>query len=95
MTSNSRQLVRAGEDVDDIYEGLTTEDIKTAADTLRPIYETANGVTGYVSYEVSPTLANDTDGTIAAAHRYFKLIDRPNLMIKVPAHPQACPLSNS
>jgi transaldolase len=85
------QLTRAGADVDAIYEGLTSEDIKTAADRLRPIYEKSNGVTGYVSYEVLPTLAHDTEGTIAAAHRYFKLIDRPNLMIKVPGTPEGLP----
>ncbi|HEX4210706.1 MAG TPA: transaldolase family protein, partial [Candidatus Binataceae bacterium] len=69
------KLVGAGADVDAIYEGLTTEDIKTAADHLRPIYEKSNGFTGYVSYEVLPALAHDTERTIAAAHRYFKLID--------------------
>ena len=85
------KLVRAGADVDAIYEGLTTEDIKTAADRLRPIYEKSNGFTGYVSYEVLPALAHDTDKTIAAARRYFKLIDRPNLMIKVPGTPEGLP----
>lgn len=79
------QLVRAGKSVEDIYEALTTDDIKAAADKLRPIYDSSEGRTGYVSYEVSPLLAHDTDGTVAAAHRYFKLIDRPNLMIKVPS----------
>ena len=85
------KLVRAGADVDAIYEGLTTEDIKTAADRLRPIYEKSNGFTGYVSYEVLPALAHDTDKTISAARRYFKLIDRPNLMIKVPGTPEGLP----
>jgi transaldolase / glucose-6-phosphate isomerase len=81
------QLVAAGDNVEGIYEGLTTMDIKTAADTLRPIYDRTEGRTGYVSYEVSPLLANETDATLAAARRYHKLIDRPNLMIKVPARP--------
>jgi transaldolase len=85
------KLVESGAGVDAIYEALTTDDIKTAADRLRPIYEESNGLTGYVSYEVMPTLAHDTDGTIAAAHRYFKMIDRPNLMIKVPGTPEGLP----
>src|ERR1700684_1217948 len=85
------QLVRAGKSLDDIYEALTTDDIKAAADKLRPIYAASEGRTGYVSYEVSPLLANDTSGTVAAAHRYFKMIDRPNLMIKVPSTPAGIP----
>jgi transaldolase len=85
------QLVRAGRNIDEIYEALTTEDIKAAADKLRPIYDSSEGRTGYVSYEVSPLLAHDTQGTVAAAHRYFKLIDRPNLMIKVPSTPAGIP----
>lgn len=86
-----RKLVDANEDLDHIYEGLTTTDIKTAADALRPTYDRSEGRTGFVSYEVSPLLANDTDATLAAARRYHKLIDRPNLMIKVPATPAGVP----
>jgi len=79
------ELARANASIDEIYEGITTADIKTAADALRPIYDKSQGRDGFVSYEVSPLLANDTDGTIAAARRYFALIDRPNVMIKVPS----------
>jgi transaldolase len=86
-----KELVRANKSIDDIYEALTTTDIKVAADKLRPIYDSSEGRTGYVSYEVSPLLAHDTDGTVAAAHRYFKMIDRPNLMIKVPSTPAGIP----
>lgn len=86
-----KELARAGKDVNQIYEELTIADIKTAADALRPVYERTKGHTGYVSYEVSPLLANDTDGTIAAARRYVKLIDRPNLMVKVPSTPAGIP----
>jgi transaldolase len=78
-------LVRGQRSVDEIYEALTTNDIKRAADALRPLYEATDGRDGFVSYEVSPKLANDTIGTIAAARRYFELIGRPNLMVKVPA----------
>jgi transaldolase len=85
------QLARAGKSVEEIYEALTTDDIKVAADKLRPIYDRSNGRTGYVSYEVSPLLAHDTAGTVAAAHRYASMIDRPNLMIKVPSTPAGIP----
>lgn len=81
-------LALAGKNADEIYEILTTDDIKTACDALRPLYDASGGRNGFVSYEVSPRLAaQDAQGTIDAAHRYFKLIDRPNLMIKVPATP--------
>jgi transaldolase len=86
-----KELVRADKSIDDIYEALTTTDIKAAADKLRPIYDSSEGRTGYVSYEVSPLLAHDTDGTVTAAHCYFKMIDRPNLMIKVPSTPAGIP----
>ncbi len=85
------QLARAGKSVEEIYEALTTDDIKVACDKLRPIYDRTQGRTGYVSYEVSPLLANDTDGTIASARRYAAMIDRPNLMIKVPSTPAGIP----
>jgi transaldolase len=86
-----KQLARAGKSVEEIYEALTTDDIKLAADKLRPIYDRSEGRTGYVSYEVSPLLANDTDGTIAAARRCASMINRPNLMIKVPSTPAGIP----
>src|SRR5277367_5452002 len=85
------QLVQNGAGVDAIYEALTTDDIKTAADRLRPIWERSKGLTGYVSYEVMPGLAHDTEGTLKAAHHFFELIDRPNLMIKVPGTPEGIP----
>jgi transaldolase len=85
------ELVRNQKNADEIYEVLTTDDIKHAADALRPLYDTTDGRNGFVSYEVSPGLANDTDGTIAGARRYFELIDRPNLMVKVPATPAGLP----
>jgi transaldolase/glucose-6-phosphate isomerase len=66
------------------YEALAIEDIKTAADTLRPVYDRLGGKDGYVSLEVSPYLADDTDGTIAEAARLWKAVDKPNLMIKIP-----------
>lgn len=72
-------------DVKTLYESLAIADIQAAADLMRPIYDRTDGVDGYVSLEVAPTLADDTDGTIAEARRLFATVNRPNLMIKVPA----------
>lgn len=85
------QLVRQGKDVEEIYEALTIQDIQAACDVLRPLYDASAGKHGYVSYEVSPELANDTAGTIDAARRYWKRIARPNVMIKVPSTPPGLP----
>jgi transaldolase len=68
-----------------IFEKLAIDDIKAAADVLRPVYDESKGHDGYVSLEVSPELAHDTSGTIADAMRLWPAVDRPNLMIKVPA----------
>ena len=70
---------------------LVLEDIASAADLLRVVYDRTAGVDGYVSLEVRPTLAMDTEGTIAEARRLFRTLDRPNIMIKVPATPQGIP----
>src|SRR5258708_31204194 len=86
-----RELAPSGKSVDEIYEALSMTDIKMAADSFRPLYDQSDGIYGYISYEVSPTLANDTDGTIAAARRYWALLARPNVMIKVPSTPAGIP----
>jgi len=78
-------LVEDGKSVEEIYETLTLEDIRRAADILRPVYDQSNVEDGYISLEVSPTLANDTNGTVAEAIRLFNELDRPNIMIKIPA----------
>ncbi len=75
----------------DIFEGLAIADIQDAADALRPVYDSSAGGDGYVSLEVSPHLAHDTDGTIEEAHRLWERVDRPNLMIKVPATEEGMP----
>lgn len=85
------ELVAAGMPVDQIYEALAIDDIRAAADMLRPVYETTDGADGYVSLEVSPQLAHDTSGTVAEARRLFAIIGRPNVMIKVPATPEGIP----
>jgi transaldolase len=66
-----KELAPTGKTVDEIYEALSMQDIRLAADAFRPLYDRTGGTHGYISYEVSPTLANDTDGTIAAARRYW------------------------
>ncbi|RMF75047.1 MAG: transaldolase, partial [Planctomycetota bacterium] len=86
-----RQLAREGADARAIYTALATRDITEAADTLRPVYDETQGRDGYVSIEVDPALAHDTDGTLAEARRWFQSIDRPNVMIKVPATPEGVP----
>jgi transaldolase len=85
------QLVGQGKNVEEIYEALTIQDIQTACDVLRPLYDSSASKHGYVSYEVSPELADDTAGTIDAARRYWKRIARPNVMIKVPSTPAGLP----
>ena len=75
----------------ELYEALALEDIQRAADILRPVYDRTAGVDGYVSLEVSPALAHDTAGTIVEARRLFGALDRPNILIKVPATPAGIP----
>lgn len=77
--------------VDEIYEQLVLEDIAEAADILYPVYESSGGLDGYVSLEVRPTLAADTEGSVAEARRLFYLLGRENVMIKVPATPPGIP----
>ncbi len=86
-----RELAVAGHDAGAIYEALAVRDIGEAADHLRHVYSETNGRDGYVSLEVSPKLAHDTQGTVAEARRLFAAVDRPNLMIKVPATEEGLP----
>lgn len=84
-------LIARGADVMPIYEALVVEDIRAACDLFADLYADSDGEDGYVSLEVSPQLAGDTAGTIAEAQRLFDMVDRPNLMIKVPATPAGIP----
>src|SRR5690606_25166988 len=86
-----QQLVVEGADDEEIYEALAVEDIKMATDLFRPVFDETKGQDGYVSLEVNPRLAYDTEGTIAEAKRYFGELNRPNLMIKVPATKEGIP----
>jgi transaldolase len=81
-------LVDTGMDVPEIYESLVVPDIRDAADLLMPTYEKTAGADGYVSLEVSPTLAYDMNETMVEARRLYDLVNRDNLMIKVPATPE-------
>jgi transaldolase / glucose-6-phosphate isomerase len=78
-------LAESGLTTEAIYEALAIQDIQQAADLLEPVFEQSNGIDGYVSLEVSPTLAHDTEGTIKEARRLHKAVARKNLMVKVPA----------
>jgi transaldolase len=80
-----RNLARAGRSTMEIYEALAIADIAEACDVLRPVYNETHGRDGFVSLEVNPHLANETDATVAEARRLFGAVNRPNLMIKVPA----------
>jgi transaldolase/glucose-6-phosphate isomerase len=75
----------------ELYEMLAVEDIQRAADELRSVYDRLDGIDGYVSLEVSPYLASDTDATVAEARRLWAMVDRPNLMVKVPGTPAGVP----
>jgi transaldolase len=81
----------AGNEAKETYETLAIEDIQAAADLLRPIYNRTSAADGYASLEVNPALAHDTEGTVAEARRLFAALDRPNVMIKVPATPEGIP----
>jgi transaldolase len=74
-----------------VYEQLAAEDIRGAADALRPVYDRTDGRDGYVSFEVSPHLARDSAGSVAEARRLWKEVDRPNLFIKIPGTAEGVP----
>ena len=77
--------------VQEAYESLVLQDIRDTADLLHPVYERTGGADGYVSLEVSPGLAHDTEGTVAEAKRLFAALGHRNVMIKVPATPEGIP----
>ncbi len=85
----------AGKSVIEIYEALVFEDVRNACDILRPVYDETNGLDGYVSIEVPPNLARDTEKTLAEAKRYFAAVNRPNVMIKIPGTPEGLPAVES
>ena len=86
-----RQMVRAGKDTQQIVDELIVRDIQDAADVFRPVWEKTSAADGFVSIEVAPNLARDTDGTIAEAHRLWELVNRPNIMVKIPGTAEGVP----
>jgi transaldolase/glucose-6-phosphate isomerase len=84
-------LALEGKSVEEMYQTLTVEDVQRAADLFRPTYEEREGRDGFVSLEVNPHLAHDTDGTIAEARRLWAALDRPDVFIKVPATLEGLP----
>ncbi len=80
-----RTLAQQGKTPQEIFEAMAIDDIRAAAGLLRPVYDRTNGMDGYVSLEVSPFLAHDTQATISEAARLAQWVDRPNLMVKIPA----------
>jgi len=87
-----KELVSQGTtDPKQIFDALSIHDIQAAADLFRPIYDRTNGGDGYISIEVAPNFANDTRSTISEARRLHKLVDRPNIMVKIPATREGLP----
>lgn len=83
--------IKSGWNLMDIYESLIFTDIRNACDIFLPVYERSNGLDGYISIEVPPTIARNTEDTIREAKRYYSAINRPNVMIKIPGTPEGLP----
>src|SRR6266852_6158568 len=86
-----RKLIAAGVSGDELFLSLMIEDIQMAADVLKPVYDRTQRKVGYISIEVPPGLANDTQGTVAMAHRLYERVGRPNILVKIPATPEGLP----
>ena len=83
--------IKASKSVIEIYESLVFKDIRDACDIFMPVYEQTGGLDGYISIEVPPTIAKDTESTVSEAIRYYTAISRENLMIKIPGTPEGLP----
>jgi transaldolase len=86
-----REVLNGEDNPKEIFLELAVRDIEDACDLLRPVYDATNGVDGYVSMEVDPNLAHDTEGTIAEATRFHEWVDRPNLHVKIPGTAEGLP----
>lgn len=86
-----RQLAAQGMEPDRIFETLAIADVQRACDVFRPLYDSSAGRDGFVSIEVSPTLAYDSDGTVGAAQRLWRAVGRPNLLVKIPGTREGLP----
>jgi len=85
------ELTRNGADARGIYRFIAIRDVKDACDVLRPVYDETGGYDGYVSLEVDPDLAHDTEATITQAKEYAEAVDRPNLLVKIPGTTEGVP----
>lgn len=85
------QGIKENKSIEDIYESLVFTDIGNACDIFKPVYEETKGLDGYVSIEVPPTIAKDTESTISEARRYYQALGRENVMIKIPGTPEGLP----
>ena len=86
-----QKLAREGKSVREVYDTLTVRDVQDACDILRPVFDESKGTDGFVSLEVSPYLARDTEGTKAEARRLYAAVDRPNCYIKIPGTKEGIP----
>ncbi len=86
-----RKLFDGKRSSEEVYEELTVKDVQDASDIMRPVYDESKGVDGFVSLEVSPHLARDTQGTMVAARRLFQKLNRPNCFIKIPGTREGIP----
>jgi transaldolase len=89
--STIARLIREGKSGDQIFDVLSIEDIQRACDAFRPTFDRAHGADGFVSLEVNPHLARDTQSTLAEARRLFRAVSRPNVMIKIPGTRESLP----
>jgi transaldolase len=89
--SDIAKSIERGSSPAEIYDDLITTDVRNACDLMRPVYDKSDGADGFVSLEVSPYLAHDTEGSIKEARRYWREVDRPNLFIKIPGTAEGVP----
>jgi transaldolase/glucose-6-phosphate isomerase len=89
--SELESLAREGLSAREVYRRMAVRDVQLACDVLRPVYDETGALDGYVSLEVAPRLAHDTEGTLEQARQYWELVDRPNAMIKIPATDEGIP----
>src|SRR5574338_77088 len=86
-----RREIESGDGSMEIYEEIAVSDVSDAADVLRPVYDEADGTDGFVSIEVEPNLANDTEGTLKRTRHLWSRVHRPNAFVKIPATPAGLP----
>lgn len=86
-----RALAKEGKTAEEIYDAMTVKDVQDACDILRPVYDESGGTDGFVSLEVSPYLARDTEGSMKDARRLYKMVGKDNCLIKIPGTKEGVP----